>query len=90
VTFGPWFTALFVASAGLGVGSAIVLRGFKPLATAHGWFGVIATGIFSILWWLGRRLLAQEKKLAEVHGLLGVAGVFLAALTALLGIELLP
>lgn len=87
---GPWFTLLFVVSAVGGVGSAIVLRGFKPMATAHGWFGAIATLIFVVIWWLGRRLLAKQKQLANTHGLLGVAGVFLAALTALLGIELLP
>lgn len=90
VALGPWFTLLFVLSAAGGAASAIALRGFKPLATAHGWFGLIATGLFVVLWWLGRRLLAKQKQLAATHGLLGVAGVFVAALTALLGIELLP
>lgn len=90
VRFAPWACALICFSAVIGLGSAIVLRQWKPLATAHGWFGLLSVVLFVTLWWLGLLLNAQRKHLAARHGLLGVIALFTVCFTGLLGIALLP
>ncbi len=90
IRFGPWACALLCVSAVTGLGSAIVLRHWKPLATAHGWFGLLSMMLFVTLWWLGLLLNSQRKHLAARHGLLGVIALFTVCFTGLLGIALLP
>jgi hypothetical protein len=87
---GPWAVGLFVASAVGGLGSAVVVRGWAPLATWHGRLALGAAVTFAVVWWLGRRLLAQQKQLANTHGVLGLLALFLGGLAAMLGISLLP
>lgn len=87
---GPWAVGLFVASAVGGLGSAVVVRGWEPLATWHGRLALGAAAMFAVVWWLGRRLLAQQKQLANTHGVLGLLALFLGGLAAMLGISLLP
>lgn len=87
---GPWAVGLFLASAVGGVGSAVVVRGWAPLATWHGKLALGAAVMFATVWWLGRRLLAQEKQHANTHGVLGLLALFVAGVAAMLGISLLP
>ncbi|MBL8924430.1 MAG: DUF4079 family protein [Myxococcaceae bacterium] len=90
VKLAPWSVALLVGSAVGGVGSAVTLRGWKPLATFHGWLGVASAVTFVALWLLGRKLTAGKKDLAGAHGVLALLAMFAAGLTGLLGISLLP
>lgn len=90
VKLGPWSVALMVASSLGGVGSAVVVRGWKPLATFHGWLGVASAVMFVGLWLVGRGLAKGEKKHANSHGVLGVLALFAAGFTGVLGISLLP
>jgi len=90
VKLGPWNVALLIASALGGLGSAVLLRGWKPLATFHGKLGVLSAILFGLMWWLGRALAAGDKSGANRHGVLGVFSLFAAGLAGLLGISLLP
>lgn len=90
VRLGPVVTALFVVSAGSGALSAVLLRDWKPLASFHGKLGLLSVIAFGVMWLWGRRLVGGEQALANRHGVLGVIAMFLAGLTAVLGISLLP
>lgn len=90
VQLGPWAVACMVATALGGVLSAVLLRDWKPLGTAHGWLGTGATVLFVSLWWLGRGLRSGDKARVALHGVLGLLGLFAAGLTGVLGIALLP
>lgn len=90
VRLGPWAVGLFALSAVGGLGSAVALRAWAPLATWHGRLGLLAAVLFAGVWLLGRRLLAQQKALANTHGVLGLVALFLGGFVALLGISLLP
>lgn len=86
----PWSVGLLVASTIGGVGSAVTLRGWKPLATFHGVLGVVTALIFVGLWLLGRQLTGGKKHLANAHGVLALLSLFAAGLAGVLGISLLP
>ena len=90
VGLGPWAVGVVLASAVGGLGTTVLVRHWKPLATAHGWAGLACAALFGVIWLLGRRVLAQQKHLANAHGLLGVLALFVGGIAALLGIELLP
>lgn len=90
VKLAPYSVGLLVLSTLGGLGSAVALRGWKPLATFHGWLGVASAVAFVGLWLLGRKLTAGKKDLAGAHGVLGLLALFAAGLTGLLGISLLP
>lgn len=90
VKLGPWSAVMMAVSAAMGFGSALLLRKWEPLATFHGKLGVFSTLLFLAMWWLGRRLVAQERHLANRHGILGLLALFAGGLTGLLGISLLP
>lgn len=90
VKLGPWSVGLYIASAVGGLGSAVVLRGWKPLGTFHGWLGLAGTLMFTGLWLLGRGLAKGDKAQAGTHGVLGLLAMFAAGLTGVLGISLLP
>ena len=87
---GPWAAGLICLSAVGGLSSAVLLRKWEPLHTAHGWLGVGSALMFLAMVWLGRRLAARDKRLVELHGVLGLFAVFGAGLAGLLGIALLP
>ncbi|MEW5742645.1 MAG: DUF4079 family protein [Myxococcota bacterium] len=89
-TLGPWAVGLFLASLVGGLGSAVALRGWTPLGTWHGRLALGAAALFGLVWLLGRRLLANDKRLANSHGLLGLVALFLGGIAAMLGISLLP
>lgn len=90
VALGPLAAALMVVAVVGGLASTVLVRGWAPLATWHGRLGLVGAGLFAALWWLGRRLVRQDKSVAAAHGLLGVVGLFACGIAALLGIELLP
>lgn len=90
VKLGPWAVALSVLSLVGGLGSAVVLRDWAPLATFHGKLGVVSVLGFLGLWWMGRQLVAQTGPLAPKHGVLGLFTLFAAGLTGVLGLSLLP
>ena len=89
-TLGPWAVGLIVLGTIGGLLSATLVRGWSPLGSWHGRLGVLATALFCVEWWLGRRLLQQQKQLANTHGLLAVAAMGVGVITVLLGIEMLP
>lgn len=87
---GPWAVGLFAASAVGGLGSAILVRGWAPLATWHGKLAVLAAVMFGGVWLIGRKLLEGERRRANTHGVLGLLALFVGGVAALLGISLLP
>jgi hypothetical protein len=87
---GPWAVGLFGASLVGGLGSAVVVRDWAPLATWHGKLAVGAALMFGTVWLLGRKLLEGERRRANTHGVLGLLALFLAGIAAMLGISLLP
>jgi Protein of unknown function (DUF4079) len=87
---GPWAAGILAAATFGGVGSAVFLRGWKPLASAHGKLGVVCGISFALMWWLGRRLLAGEKRWAGLHGVLGAVSFFAGLVAGLLGLTMLP
>lgn len=87
---GPWTASLFCLSWIIGLSSAVLLRKWEPLATFHGKLALLTTLLFLIMWWLGRRLVENEKQLAGTHGILGLLALFAGGLTGVLGIALLP
>lgn len=89
VAMGPWVVGLILVGAVGGLVSTVVLRGWRPLGTWHGRLGVAATGLFTLEWVFGRRVLEQRGSAAR-HGLVGLAAVAFGGLASLLGIELLP
>ncbi len=90
VKLGPVTSTLFCFSWIIGLCSAVLLRKWEPLATFHGKLALITTLLFLIMWWLGRRLVGNEKRLAGTHGVLGLLALFAGGLTGVLGISLLP
>ncbi len=90
IKLGPVTAALFCLSWIIGLCSAVLLRKWEPLATFHGKLALLTTLLFLIMWWLGRRLVANEKHLAGTHGILGLFALFAGGLTGVLGISLLP
>jgi hypothetical protein len=87
---GPWSVGLIALSAVGGLVSAVLLRKWEALGTFHGKLGLTTTVMFLLMWWLGRRLVANDKQLAGRHGVLGLLAMFAGGLTGLLGISLLP
>lgn len=87
---GPWVVGLVVLATVGGLGSAVRLRGWKPMATTHGWVGLAAMLGFVALWLLGRAMQQGRRQLAGTHGLVGLFTLFAAGLAGVLGISLLP
>lgn len=87
---GPWAVGLFLATAVGGLASTAVLRDWALLSTWHGRLGLVAVLCFLGVGWLGRRVRGGEKGLANVHGVVATLGLFLGAIVAMLGFDLLP
>jgi hypothetical protein len=86
----PWAAGVLCAASFGGLGSAVSLRAFQPLASAHGKLGMLCGLSFALMWWLGRKLLAGEKRLAPLHGILGAVTFFAGLIAGLLGLTMLP
>ena len=84
------FVLLFFAGFIAGPLSAVYIRGFAPMNSAHGWLGAAALLLFATAGSLGMGLKQGRSSRAAVHGLLAVLGAMLALAAAIAGIELLP
>jgi hypothetical protein len=82
--------AVLVVGLLAGPPSAVVLRGWDPLRTLHGWLGLLVAGLFAAAFVLGRWLEQGRSRSFDVHGWLGLLAVLGAALTAIAGFVLLP
>jgi hypothetical protein len=85
----PAVWVLVVASA-LGLASAVLLRGMKPLGTGHGWAAVVATLGFAGTGLIGRGLVKDRSRRRQLHVAFSLLGLGLGLIGAVLGIELLP
>lgn len=84
---------LLPAGFAAGVCSAVVLRGWGALGSAHGWISTGALAAFLGAAFLGRRLEGPDlprARWADVHGLLGVLAALVAAASLVSGFGLLP
>lgn len=90
VKLGPWAAGILCLSTLGGLGSAILIRQWAPLASWHGKLGVATALLFVAMWWMGRQLIPQTGPLAGKHGVLGLLALFAGGLTGVLGISLLP
>lgn len=90
VRLGPWALVAMLAATAGGLGTAVFVRGWRPLGTLHGWLGGATALVFVGLWRLGVRLAPQGGAGANTHGLLGLLALFAAGLTGVLGLSLLP
>jgi hypothetical protein len=87
---GPWIVGGYLAAAVVGLVTTVTLRDWKPLASWHGRFALLAGAGFVYVWLNGRKLLAGEKQRANRHGVIAVIAAFIAAIAGLLGISMLP
>ena len=70
--------------------SAFALRDWTPLATLHGWLGLLTASLFATAGYLGLRLERGRGRPVSAHGWLGLLALLLGALTAFAGFVLLP
>jgi hypothetical protein len=82
-----WCVALGFAG---GLASALWLRGWDALATAHGWIAVAALAAFLATGALGHRLERGDRGPVEWHARLAALSVLLAAAAIGTGFVLLP
>ncbi len=76
-----------------GLLSAVGLRGWDALGSAHGWISSGALALFLAAAWRGRKLAARESPASEsrdAHALLGVLAALCAAASLFTGFVLLP
>jgi cytochrome bd-type quinol oxidase subunit 2 len=81
---------LLVVSFGLGLLSAVFLRGFKPLDTTHGWLALAAAVCFAGTGLIGTGLTKDKAKRRGLHVAFSLLGLMIGFVAALTGIELLP
>ena len=82
--------SLLVIGFGLGLGSALWLRGWGAFATAHGLVATTALGLFLATGWLGRRMERGDRSRIDLHALLGGLSTLAAVAAFLTGFVLLP
>jgi len=70
--------------------SAIWFRDWEPLATFHGWIGILALALFVAAAVLGRRLEKRRDFAFDAHALLGLVAMLAAAIAAVAGFVLTP
>jgi hypothetical protein len=79
-----------------GLASAVELRGWEALRSAHGWVGSFAFALFLGTAWLGRRLerppgaALRSADAHDLHALLGLLATLCAAASLFTGFVLLP
>jgi Protein of unknown function (DUF4079) len=85
-------TAVVLVWTGFGLGalSAAFLRGFDPFASAHGWLALSAALLFVATALTGRTLERGGQRLRDVHAVLALSSVALAAAALGTGFVLLP
>ena len=75
---------------GAGLASAVWLRGFDPLASAHGWVASGTLALFLATGFLGARLERGRLGARDAHALLGLLAALAAAAAFGTGFVLLP
>ena len=85
----PAFALVLVGFVG-GPLSAVVLRGWQPLASFHGALGLTVAALFIGAGVLGWRIEHGRARAFEAHAVLGALAVLGAALAAVAGFVLLP
>jgi Protein of unknown function (DUF4079) len=82
--------AMVMVGFAAGLGSAVWLRGFEPLASLHGWLALGAAALFAATAWLGHRLEHGALEWRELHARLAIAALLAAAAALGTGFVLLP
>ncbi len=82
--------ALLLLGLALGVGSVATLRDWEPLGTFHAGLGLLVALLFGATATLGRRMETGRGRHHDVHALLGLLAMLVAAITAVAGLVLLP
>jgi hypothetical protein len=73
-----------------GIASAVGLRGWSALGSAHGWIGSGTLALFLATALLGRALERRASEARDAHALLGVLAALCAAASLFTGFVLLP
>ena len=73
-----------------GIASAVLLRGWEALGSAHGWVSSGTLALFLTAGFLGRRLEQRASEARDTHALLGVLAALCAAASLFTGFVLLP
>lgn len=73
-----------------GVASALWLRGWEALGSAHGWISSVTLALFLAAAWRGRQLERRTSEARNTHALLGVLAALCAAASIFSGFVLLP
>jgi hypothetical protein len=73
-----------------GLASALGLRGWPALGSAHGWVSSATLGLFLAAAWRGRALERRDSEARDAHALLGVLAALCAAASLFTGFVLLP
>jgi hypothetical protein len=81
---------VLVVASGVGLASAVLLRGMPPLASGHGWAALGATLGFAGTGLIGRGLVKDRSRRRQLHVAFSLLGLGLGLIAAVLGIELLP
>ncbi len=87
---GLWTASLWFAAFVLGPLSAVLLRKWRPMDTAHGWLGLAGALCLATTAALGYRLKRRQLNQRRLHTLFAVLSVMLALSVAVFGLELLP
>lgn len=73
-----------------GIASAVLLRGWDALGSAHGWISSGTLALFLAAGFLGRRLERRASEARDTHALLAVLAALCAAASLFTGFVLLP
>ncbi len=73
-----------------GIASAVLLRGWSALGSAHGWVSSGTLALFLAAAWFGRGLERRASEARDTHALLGVLAALCAAASLFTGFVLLP
>lgn len=73
-----------------GIASALCLRGWSALGSAHGWVSSGTLALFLATAFLGRRLERRGSEARDTHALLGVLAALCAVASLFTGFVLLP
>jgi hypothetical protein len=74
----------------LGPASAVLMRGWSPLATGHGWIAIGAVAFAAAAGIIGRQLEHGRSVQRDAHGALALVAVMLGLAASLTGLEHLP
>ena len=85
----PALGAAWLGFAG-GLASALWLRGWEPLASAHGLAALVSLGLLTATGVVGRRLEAGRSRAHDAHAALALGATLAGAVSFVTGFVLLP